>query len=144
MAICSLALNNASASYQLALDAGWEAFGPGDATGRWFKLAGATRAESLDLFVTTAHQSDAPGAARCRVSGLYVHPVMMQGLDTFNIPGYVASNDGDPFSINRRLEGTASFGDPVLIELIAASAQGAATIQLNMTNLARPLTSQLN
>jgi len=144
MAICSLALNDAKASDQLALDVGWEEFGPADATGRGFRLSPGANVGEWDLTILNGPQSNSPGAAYCGVSGWYVHPVMMRGLDTFNIPGYVATDDGDPFSINRRLEGTASFGDPVLIELIASSAQGAATIRLNLINLARPLPSQLN
>jgi hypothetical protein len=139
MAICSMALNDATASYQVARNAGWEALGAGDSSMQMFRLGGGALRGGFDLSIVNAHQSDSPGAARCAVLGISVTPALMQGLDTFGIPGYVATNDTGSPGIKRRLKGTASFGDPILIELTAAAAQGTAVIDLSMTNLAKPL-----
>ncbi len=139
MAICSMALNDAQASYQVARNAGWEAVGAGDSGMQIFRLGDGALRHGFDLFVVNAPQSDWPGAARCTVLGISVTPALMQGLDTFSIPGYVATNDTGSPGIKRRLEGTASFGDPILIELNAAAAQGSAALDLSMTNLAKPL-----
>lgn len=129
MDVCSEALRDHARGAERAL-LNWKQASPGDESSF---VRGDLASGGFQLFIIPA--KDSARAAKCSVHGLFVAPTYMAFFDKLEIDGY-RSEAVYGAGIERRLSGVSSFGDPVTVNLRASAAQGAATVVLEMNNLA--------
>lgn len=129
MDVCSVALRNAAEGAALA-QINWKPAQVGDQN---VFVRGNPHFEGFQLIIVPA--ADSIRAATCSIHGSYVSPSYAAYFDKLEIEGYQAETELG-LGVERRLSGTASFGDPVSVRAAGSVAQGAATVMLTMTNLA--------
>jgi hypothetical protein len=131
--ICSMALNDQRAGKKLAEENGWKPFRD-EPAGSLLRL-GQRGFRDLDLFIKSGGDASLR-AAECTIMGFEASPDAAAGLGGYRIVGYKITDKQMPSGFERRMEGTASFGDPIVVDVKASMGPGALTVILKMTNVA--------